>query len=576
MKKVSLLVVLSLFVSLFSSVSVMAASEKRIVINDSNYITISNFDEETMYLRDGWDENPIFASQSEVIVTFHGNDLRVDVAPYSYETKEFVLDANKGFTYFPVSKPAEELFLGEHSWIVNADSGDRISFPIEGFYMLSFYTDEGDYKGIFVHIQDRKETSASISTTANKSAPLDVEAKPNTAKVMLNGEEVKLEAYTIGGYNYFKLRDLAMALTGSEKQFEVVWDEVTRTIHLISGSPYTPIGGELVISEELKPVTGRMTTSKIYKDGQEIQLTVYTIGGYNYFKLRDIAQSFNIGVTWDNQTRAIVIDTSKDYVPDHSEDATFHLKIAIEELSHPVVVLPSFEVGLADSSMRLISKVSVSEADFNRNQGVYQLAFPLSAPLKEGDTYYVAILSASPEVKGLYYYKESWVPVSDQEYEYEIVWEEWNANVDERIRVTLDTKQFYDDNDEPAEKAVFGSRIYPVRMVLKLDPELTAFYLRDTDGNPVKNQEITISHKSGSLKTTSDERGVVLVKTSNLPGQTVTVVTEGRLASSQDPNRETKTVAVHNVTIPSMTNAYGFQSIVLEYHPEGVKAKGQS
>ena len=52
----------------------------------------------------------------------------------------------------------------------------------------------------------------------------------------------------------------------------------------------------------------------VSKDGQVIELTAYTINGNNYFKLRDLCNAFNVGVTWDSQTNTIGIDTNISYV----------------------------------------------------------------------------------------------------------------------------------------------------------------------------------------------------------------------------------------------------------------------
>ena len=60
--------------------------------------------------------------------------------------------------------------------------------------------------------------------------------------------------------------------------------------------------------------TALLNISKIYKDGAEVSLTAYTIEGNNYFKLRDIAKAFDIGVTWDGATNTVGIDTSVGYV----------------------------------------------------------------------------------------------------------------------------------------------------------------------------------------------------------------------------------------------------------------------
>ena len=47
--------------------------------------------------------------------------------------------------------------------------------------------------------------------------------------------------------------------------------------------------------------------------GREVSLTAYTIGGNNYFKLRDIGQAFDFGIGWDNATKTITIDTGTGY-----------------------------------------------------------------------------------------------------------------------------------------------------------------------------------------------------------------------------------------------------------------------
>lgn len=137
--------------------------------------------------------------------------------------------------------------------------------------------------------------------------------KPTNAKVLVNGMAVSFEAYSIAGNNYFKLRDIAKVVSGTQKQFAVSWDNGKKAINLISSSPYTPIGGELAVGDGTsKPAI--LNTSAIYKDGMIVQLTAYTIGGNNFFKLRDLAQTFDIGVTWDDATRTVGIDTSVSYL----------------------------------------------------------------------------------------------------------------------------------------------------------------------------------------------------------------------------------------------------------------------
>jgi hypothetical protein len=60
-------------------------------------------------------------------------------------------------------------------------------------------------------------------------------AKPTDSKVLVNEEEVSFQAYNINDNNYFKLRDLAMILNGTDKNFAVSWDGENNAISLESG-----------------------------------------------------------------------------------------------------------------------------------------------------------------------------------------------------------------------------------------------------------------------------------------------------------------------------------------------------
>ena len=156
-------------------------------------------------------------------------------------------------------------------------------------------------------------TTAPAVTAPAVTVPQTATAAPTVSKVLVSGSAVSFDAYNINGNNYFKLRDLASVFNSSKKQFEVGWDATKNAINLKSNSAYTKVGGEMATSNG-KAQIATLTTSKIYKDGTELRLTAYNIGGNNYFKLRDIAQDFNIGVTFDSKTNTISIDTNADYV----------------------------------------------------------------------------------------------------------------------------------------------------------------------------------------------------------------------------------------------------------------------
>lgn len=139
-----------------------------------------------------------------------------------------------------------------------------------------------------------------------------VTAHPASSSVIVNGVPINFDAYNINNSNYFKLRDLAYVLSGTEAQFDVGWNADYRAITLTSGVPYTVMGGEMTTGNTGdKPAIPNAST--VFVDGVATDFTAYTIESLNYFMLRDIARTFNFSVTWDSATDTVIIDTSRGY-----------------------------------------------------------------------------------------------------------------------------------------------------------------------------------------------------------------------------------------------------------------------
>lgn len=193
------------------------------------------------------------------------------------------------------------------SVLVEAFTG-TISFVKPGtyyLYMINYSSASTDSDvGVFVVVGNAATGQPAVTS---------VNAVPTVASVQVNGVPVAFEAYTINGNNYFKLRDLAKAVDGTAKNFEVTWDGTKKAINLLSGQRYTAVGGELVAGDG-KAKAATVSTAVIYKDGEKVDLSAYTINGNNYFKLRDVAKVFDIGVTWDAATKTIGIDVTQGYI----------------------------------------------------------------------------------------------------------------------------------------------------------------------------------------------------------------------------------------------------------------------
>jgi len=150
-----------------------------------------------------------------------------------------------------------------------------------------------------------------------------VTAKKNAAKLLVDGQVVSVDAYNIGGSNYFKLRDVAALLTGSEKQFNVVYNSAKKCVELKRNTAYHPTASDLLTGGP-ETMNAKYAEPVIYADGGMVNvfdkygrqlegLMAYNIGGSNYFKLRDLGQFIDFAVGYSTAENCISIDTTKSY-----------------------------------------------------------------------------------------------------------------------------------------------------------------------------------------------------------------------------------------------------------------------
>lgn len=146
----------------------------------------------------------------------------------------------------------------------------------------------------------------------------ETKATVSDARLVVNGKSVSMSAYNIDGSNYFKLRDLAIAMDGTEASFNVKWDSNSNTVTLSSGK-YVPDGSELAALPQ-GVQTARRAKADMYistEDGSLMMPFVgraYEIAGSHYVKLRDACVRMGVAVGWDGQTKTIIIDTTRPYL----------------------------------------------------------------------------------------------------------------------------------------------------------------------------------------------------------------------------------------------------------------------
>ncbi len=183
-------------------------------------------------------------------------------------------------------------------------AGSTFTLHIDGEFAFYAYGTEGDY--------------TVYTTEVVEEAPVVIQrgtAKTTASTIYVDGEKVDFDAYKIDGNNYFKLRDVAAAISGSAKEFSVDWDEAAHAISLLSGQGYTANGSELTSGDgTAKDYISASAT--LYIDGTSVRLTAYEIEGNNYFKLRDLGEIFDFNVSWSEATQTITVDTTASYTTD--------------------------------------------------------------------------------------------------------------------------------------------------------------------------------------------------------------------------------------------------------------------
>ena len=296
--------------------------EAQLIYHPDRYVSITNFLPSITIEVPG-------APGLQATFTNVGDHYYVSNEPYGYKFYYFFFNQgtvtfNQDFdfavvienTWYHITLPVSETYAITDGGLAN----DRhyMDYPMnENGYFFRPY-EEGvslEGKSAFAIIESLPISSIAIENEIpdSVSPTLQTVATPTASTVFVNGEDTPFDAYLINGNNYFKLRDLAFVLSGTEKQFNVGWDGEADAISLTSGEAYEPVGGEMEASTVTGDRTAIPTTSAIYLDGELVEFAAYTIGDNNYFKLRDIMQAFDVFVGWDEETSTIALDTSESY-----------------------------------------------------------------------------------------------------------------------------------------------------------------------------------------------------------------------------------------------------------------------
>lgn len=154
-------------------------------------------------------------------------------------------------------------------------------------------------------------TFLSIPALAADTGNSKLAAAPAKYTLSVDSKDFPLWAYEIDGTAYFKLRDLAMALKDTEKQFTVDWMETRNAVLFYTDKnySYTPVGGELSQPSALGNRIAQPSAASFYLDDKRILMDAYLVDGSHYVSLSDLEANMGFKAVYDGETHTAVIDT---------------------------------------------------------------------------------------------------------------------------------------------------------------------------------------------------------------------------------------------------------------------------
>lgn len=247
-----------------------------------SYVTISNCTSRP-FSKDGYNAR---TADSGAVVTFQGSDLNIKKVTYFTQG---------GWEIYPGPTKGSLYIDSNYGWFGLTESVEIVNNTTK-------LVDPGFYE-IIVGNSNEEDADTLLVQIYN------LTVYPTVSKVKVDGKQVAFDAYNISGNNYFKLRDIAYVVNATQKQFDVTWDKDCKSIRIKTGEAYTAIGGEIAQGGK-GGKSAKRTVSNQFIDQTEISLKGYNIQDNNYFKLRDIAERLDFGVTWDGSTNTVYIDTT--------------------------------------------------------------------------------------------------------------------------------------------------------------------------------------------------------------------------------------------------------------------------
>ena len=148
-----------------------------------------------------------------------------------------------------------------------------------------------------------------VLTLSLATAASAARVQPTKQNITIDGEDVYCPAYNIDGYNYVKLRTLAYLMRDTACPFDVQYDEATKTVSVTTGTAYTGEAEEAFIMADLSDSAVRSAQTVVIDGDERSDLSVWNLGGNNWFKLAELSEALGFGLSYDKETNTAAIRT---------------------------------------------------------------------------------------------------------------------------------------------------------------------------------------------------------------------------------------------------------------------------
>lgn len=169
-------------------------------------------------------------------------------------------------------------------------------------YLLCICTNhDGDYSTF-------KKISQLIEKYSQSEREISINYVPVTSSILVDERSMQLGGFNINGNTYYKLRNIAYLLNGTDKQFDVVYDTEKSSIVMQLGRSYLgEKSGENV--DNIRNMKIEEKQVSLYLQDEYHQFLGYMINGNTYVKIRDVAALLDMKIEWSNETKEIALVT---------------------------------------------------------------------------------------------------------------------------------------------------------------------------------------------------------------------------------------------------------------------------